>query len=263
MLNAHVNRRPLTCGTRAATIVVLLALTVPVALVAQNRFSTIRGTVTDQTNRFLPDTRLVLTNTSTKAKYEVRTDSTGHFEFVGLQNGDYQLEVGQAGFATFKDTVAITGADVKRDVQLQVGSLEETITVATTPQGPPDPERLKKNQQAREKVEAFRKRNAERCASGAPAGEMGGNILAPLKLVDVRPVYPERLKAAGIGGVVTMEALIGTDGAVRDVKVLSSPDPELDTSALDAVRQWQFSTTYLNCTPIEVRMKVTTNFVVR
>jgi TonB family protein len=77
----------------------------------------------------------------------------------------------------------------------------------------------------------------------------------------VKPAYPEHLTSAGIGGTVTMETLIGTDGAVRDLRVLSSPHPDLERSAVDAVRAWEFSTTILNCTPVDVRMHVTVNFV--
>jgi TonB family protein len=60
-----------------------------------------------------------------------------------------------------------------------------------------------------------------------------------------------------------MEALIGTDGTVRDVRVLSSPHPDLDRAATDAVRQWEFTPTILNCTPVDVRMNITANFVVQ
>jgi hypothetical protein len=48
---------------------------------------------------------------------------------------------------------------------------------------------------------------------------------------------------------------------VRDIQNVQGPHPELSAAAEDAVRQWQFSTTLLNCEPIEVRMTVTTNFV--
>ena len=71
------------------------------------------------------------------------------------------------------------------------------------------------------------------------------------------------LKATGIGGVVTLDAQIGTDGSVRDLKVLTSSNAELESAAIDAVRRWEFTPTYLNCTPVEVRMQVTVNFVVK
>jgi TonB family protein len=60
-----------------------------------------------------------------------------------------------------------------------------------------------------------------------------------------------------------MEALVGTDGTVREVRVLSSPHPDLERAAVDAVKAWEFTTTILNCTPVDVRMHVTANFVAR
>ena len=76
-------------------------------------------------------------------------------------------------------------------------------------------------------------------------------------------MYPEHLTSAGIVGTVTMETLVGTDGTVREVRVLSSPHPDLERAAVDAVRAWEFTTTILNCTPVDVRMHVTANFVAR
>jgi outer membrane biosynthesis protein TonB len=58
-----------------------------------------------------------------------------------------------------------------------------------------------------------------------------------------------------------MEALIGTDGNVQDIRPIESPHPELEAAAAEAVRQWQYTQTLLNCVPIEVRMTVTTRFV--
>ena len=60
---------------------------------------------------------------------------------------------------------------------------------------------------------------------------------------------------------VVLEAVIGTDGTVADVSVVTGADPELDAAAIEAVRQWEFSTTFLNCTPIDVHMKVNVTFV--
>jgi TonB family protein len=57
--------------------------------------------------------------------------------------------------------------------------------------------------------------------------------------------------------------VIGIDGTTKDVQVMNSPDPDLGNAAVEAVRQWQFSATLLNCTPIEVRMQVMVNFTIQ
>ena len=47
MLNPHLNRRPVSRATRLATVALLLAIALPIALFAQNRFSTVSGSVVD------------------------------------------------------------------------------------------------------------------------------------------------------------------------------------------------------------------------
>ena len=119
---------------------------------------------------------------------------------------------------------------------------------------------------ARQRAQDIMQRSMEKCSNavaGSIGDSIGGNIRAPMKLVDVKPHYPENLKSAKVGGVVAMEALIGTDGTIQDVQVMASPDPDLSNAAVEAVRQWEFSATLLNCTPIEVRMHVTVNFAIQ
>jgi TonB family protein len=89
---------------------------------------------------------------------------------------------------------------------------------------------------------------------------VGGNIKPPIKIRDVRPIYPDDARAAGIQGVVILTLRISGDGSVIDAKVLRSI-PALDDAALTAVQQWRFSPTLLNGEPVDVIMTVTVNFV--
>jgi TonB family protein len=259
MLNARLNRRPLTRSVRIATLVALIGLTVSLAGVAAQRFSTFSGTLTDQTNAVLPNVAVTLTNTTSGAKYEIRSDRTGHFEFVGLPDGDYTLAAAEPGFAPLKDPVTIAGRNIDRAVQLQLGSLTETIRITSGPSpfGPPNPDR---RAEYRQHAQDQRREILERCAATG-AGPVGGNIKQPTKVVDVKPRYPERLSAAKIGGTIVLDAVIGTEGTVTDVNVVTGADPELDAAAIEAVRQWEFSTTFLNCTPVDVHMRVHVAFV--
>jgi protein TonB len=88
---------------------------------------------------------------------------------------------------------------------------------------------------------------------------VGGNIRTPTKTRDVRPLYPPEAQAAGITGVVILEATIDVDGRVSDAKVLRSI-PQLDDAALTAVRQWEFTPTEVNGVRVPVIMTVTVNF---
>ena len=88
---------------------------------------------------------------------------------------------------------------------------------------------------------------------------VGGDIKEPKKIKDVKPVYPEAAKAAGVQGIVIIETRIATDGSVNEAKVLRSV-PELDRAAIDAVMQWKYTPTLLNGQPVEVIMTVTVTF---
>jgi TonB family protein len=82
------------------------------------------------------------------------------------------------------------------------------------------------------------------------AEQMSHNLLT--KAV---PVYPPEAKKAKIQGTVVLSAVIGTDGNVESLRVVSGPQ-ELQQSALDAVRQWTYKPYLLNGNPVEVETTV-------
>ena len=91
---------------------------------------------------------------------------------------------------------------------------------------------------------------------------VGGNIKPPIKLKDVRPVYPQDAQQARIQGVVVIELRIDEEGRVSDAEILRSV-PELDQSAIDAVRQWEFQPTLMNGAAIPVIMVATVQFTLQ
>ena len=74
------------------------------------------------------------------------------------------------------------------------------------------------------------------------------------------PAYPSDLVESGVEGTVVLKGRIGTDGLIDDVAVVSAPHPGLGQSAMDAVRQWEFTQTLLNCTAVPVNLTVTVNY---
>ena len=71
----------------------------------------------------------------------------------------------------------------------------------------------------------------------------------------VQPIYPPRAKQDHIEGTVALNVVIGTDGTVRQLSVISGP-PELVQAAIDAVKQWRYIPTTLNRNPVEVATQV-------
>jgi protein TonB len=96
---------------------------------------------------------------------------------------------------------------------------------------------------------------------GTPV-RIGGEIKPPIKTKDVRPVYPAEARDAKVQGVVILELVVGPDGRVDRVAVLRSI-PSLDQPAIDAVKEWEFTPTLLNGTPVPVLMTVTVNFTLK
>ena len=82
--------------------------------------------------------------------------------------------------------------------------------------------------------------------TSVPAQKMQNNLITK-----VPPVYPPEAKAAKIQGKVVLEAVIGTDGHVENLKVVSGPK-ELQQSSLDAVRQWVYKPYMVDGNPVEV-----------
>jgi len=116
---------------------------------------------------------------------------------------------------------------------------------------------------AREKADAVAAKEqadaAARAKAKAAAVRVGGKIEPPIKMNDVKPVYPAIAQNAGVTGSVIIEATIGADGRIIDARVLRSI-PLLDQAALDAVRQWEYKPTLLNGAAVPVIMTVTINF---
>ena len=73
------------------------------------------------------------------------------------------------------------------------------------------------------------------------------------------PVYPVLAKDARVGGVVKLDAVIGQNGHIEDLKVLSGP-PLLIDAAMDAVKQWTYHPTILNGVPIKVQTQILVTF---
>ena len=75
----------------------------------------------------------------------------------------------------------------------------------------------------------------------------------------VEPAYPEEAKQQHIHGPVVLNALVGVDGSVRKVEVISG-NPLLVNAAADAVRQWRFRPHNLKGRPVEFETRITVNF---
>ncbi len=78
----------------------------------------------------------------------------------------------------------------------------------------------------------------------------------------VQPVYPEDARKACVDGVVILQATVGTDGAVHDLKAFRSEPMGLTEAALAAVKQWRYApASDAAGKPIEAKLYVTVSFM--
>ena len=251
MLTDSQNRRPLTRLAGVAIVAALFAITIPLAgfgAATQTGPATFSGRLVDTIGRMMPDQTIVLTHTVTKAMHQGRSDASGYFSFAGLEAGDYDIEVRAMGFAPKYRASLGAGQALQRDITLQLGTLQETITIvkdmspspsaATPPRPAPAP--------------------YVRQPGPCDSSPKGGCIEPPMKTVDKKPRYPENRTESEVK--VVLECRIGTDGVPNRVRVVGPADPDFAKAASDAVYQWRFTPTYLDGVAVEVDMTVTATF---
>jgi len=88
---------------------------------------------------------------------------------------------------------------------------------------------------------------------------IGGQVQASKIISQPKPVYPPLAKAARVQGTVKFEAIIGKDGTIQNLKLISGP-PLLVQAAMAAVQQWKYQPTTLNGDPVDVITTIDVNF---
>jgi len=88
---------------------------------------------------------------------------------------------------------------------------------------------------------------------------VGGQVQAANLIKKVTPNYPPLAKQARIQGTVHFTAIIGRDGTIQNLQLISG-HPLLVPSATDAVKQWVYRPTLLNGEPVEVITQIDVNF---
>jgi TonB family protein len=77
-----------------------------------------------------------------------------------------------------------------------------------------------------------------------------------------QPSYPLLAQHMNVQGSVILQAIIGADGVIQDLHVVSGP-AILASAAQDAVREWHFKPVLQNGSPVETKARITVNFTIK
>jgi periplasmic protein TonB len=105
----------------------------------------------------------------------------------------------------------------------------------------------------------FDRQRGKRCATSCLLAA-GSQAMEAFLLHRVQPEYPPLAREVGVQGTVVLSAIIGKDGTIENLHVLSG-HPMLVRAALDAVEQWRYRPYLLNGEAVEVETRITVNFV--
>ena len=245
MLNVHHDRGSISRGTRAVIFLLLFGATAIVAA-AQSGFVTYTGRVADEQGRGIPAVTVVLINEARQAKYEVKTNADGQFEFVGLPAGEYvrgsdrQRVSAAQGCAGGRGTESPT--QLHAEARHAAGDDHRRPTTAASIARPP-------SRNARH----HRAQNARHRAPEDRSGRRGRYVTWHRAI--------RRICAAPARAVtVQLKGRIALDGYLTDISVEGEAQPDMASAAVAAVREWQFTETLLNCQPVDVVMNISVTF---
>ena len=88
---------------------------------------------------------------------------------------------------------------------------------------------------------------------------VSSGVAAGMLVHQVKPLYPPIAMQARIQGTVVLQAVIGKDGTVQDLHLISG-HPMLAPAAIEAVQHWRYRPYLLNGEPVEVDTQINVNF---
>ena len=83
---------------------------------------------------------------------------------------------------------------------------------------------------------------------------------APILVHRIEPTYPKGLGKFRVEGTVILEGIVGTDGGVSAIRVISSPSEPLSRSAAEALGAWRYQPATCDGKPVRVYVTMTSHF---
>ena len=247
--NVRTEVLPLSAPQPAPTIVPAEVLPAPTivpaevsavrAPIQEEPASSIRGVVLDLTGARVPGVYVGLE--SDTAPIGLYSNAAGEYRIPDVPPGEYTLVAELPGFRNHRQEVVIEeGNELVQDVFLSFGAVATAVEVSSV-RLPPE--------------ESVEPPDPARRVLRVTAGVQPGRIIN-----QVGPVYPRQLRSEGVEGTVVLEGMIGKDGVVQGLKVVSTDHADLAMAALDAVREWRYEPSQLNGEPVAVTTIISVKF---
>ena len=120
--------------TALGAVFLTVALSLVPALIAQTSGGAagqIQGVVSDASGAVVPGATLILRDMGTGIEKTITSGEDGHYTFLALQAGNYELTVSKAGFqkSLLSNIVVATSRITDQQVTLSVGSVVDTVEV--------------------------------------------------------------------------------------------------------------------------------------
>jgi TonB family protein len=93
----------------------------------------------------------------------------------------------------------------------------------------------------------------------SPSPPKVSQLAQPILVYRVNPQYPSAARNARVQGSVALHAVIGSDGSIQQLRVLSG-HPLLLTAAIEAVKKWRYRPCLLDGKPVAVETDIRVNF---
>jgi protein TonB len=102
-------------------------------------------------------------------------------------------------------------------------------------------------------------KNVETPAPPSGPLRVNSSVQGALLKFGPKPAYPILAKTTRVQGTVRLTAVVGTDGAIRNLRLISGP-PLLVRAAMETVSTWRYQPTLLNGAPVDVITEIDVNF---
>jgi protein TonB len=145
--------------------------------------------------------------------------------------------------------VEVVAGDTHRTIRPGSSSVRVDLQPGTPPQTPA------------EAVAAPDSETAAKVTSNAAEHVQMSTDTSDVVASPVKPSYPLLARQMKVQGSVILQALIGRDGAIQNLRVVSGPHI-LASAAQDAVRQWHFKPHLEGSEAVETQAKITVNFTI-